>query len=88
MAVVAKPTTKSAGFNLRIPIGNALIANKFCVFCVFCVKQNIIGTQTSQNYAEVPGTQLFFYSYLHKLFFEFADFVARACPATAGAVLG
>ena len=50
MAVVAQPTTKSAGFNLRIPVGNALIANKFCVFCVFCVKQNIIGTQTSQKY--------------------------------------
>ena len=67
MAVVAKPTTKSAGFNLRIPVGNTLITNKFCVFRVFCVKQNIIGvkqkkfigTQTSQNYAEVPGTQLF-----------------------------
>jgi hypothetical protein len=60
MAVVAQPTTKSAGFDLRIPIGNALIANKFCVFCVFCVKQNIIGvkqkkfigTQTSRTNAE------------------------------------
>jgi hypothetical protein len=52
MAVVAKPTTKSAGFNLRMPVDNALIANKFCVFCVFCVKQNIIGTQTSRTNAE------------------------------------
>ena len=50
-------------------------------------QKEFIGTQTSQNYAEVPGTQLFF-TLIYIKFFESADLVARACPATAGAVSG
>ena len=94
MEVVAKPTTKSAGFNLRIPVGNALVTNKFCEFCGFCVKENIIGVEVKDIYWHAEFAELrrstwnsivFTTTYI-KFFFEFADFVARASPATAGAV--